>query len=85
MTFESRLKALRQHKKLTQQSAAVALDITVRQYQRFEAGEQRPGYENLIHIADLFEVSLDWLTGRDSSRYRAANQVESESEEGGLS
>ena len=64
MTFEARLKDLRQKKKLTQQSAAVALGITVRQYQRFESGEQRPGYDNLIHIADLFDVSLDWLTGR---------------------
>ena len=63
-TFEARLKALRLEKKLTQQSTAVALGITVRQYQRFESGEQRPGYENLIHIADLFQVSLDWLTGR---------------------
>lgn len=65
MTFEARLKDLRQKKKLTQQSAAVALGITVRQYQRFECGEQRPGYENLIRIADLFDVSLDWLTGRE--------------------
>lgn len=64
MNFEARLKTLRLKKKLTQQDTAVALGITVRQYQRFETGEQRPGYENLIRIADLFEVSLDWLTGR---------------------
>lgn len=65
MTFEARLKLLRQKSGLTQQAAADALGITIRQYQRFEAGEQRPGYDNLIHIADLFQVSLDWLTGRN--------------------
>lgn len=64
MTFEEKLKSLRLKKSMGQQAAAVALGISVRQYQRFEAGEQRPGYENLIHIADLFDVSLDWLTGR---------------------
>lgn len=85
MTFEEKLKSLRLKNSMGQQAAAVVLGISVRQYQRFEAGEQRPGYDNLIHIADLFEVSLDWLTGRDCSRYRAANQVESEPEEGGLS
>ena len=65
MTFEERLKSLRLKKSMTQQSAAVALGISIRAYQLFESGEQRPGYENLIRIADLFDVSLDWLTGRD--------------------
>lgn len=64
MTFEEKLKSLRQNKSMTQQSVAVALGLSLGAYQRFEAGKQRPGYENLIHIADLFEVSLDWLTGR---------------------
>lgn len=64
MTFEEKLKSLRLKKAMSQQVAAVALGISVRQYQRFETGEQRPGYENLIRIANLFDVSLDWLTGR---------------------
>lgn len=65
MSFEERLKGLRSKRGLTQQAAADALGITLRQYQRFEAGDQRPGYDNLIRIADLFQVSLDWLTGRE--------------------
>lgn len=65
MTFEEKLKSLRLKNSLSQQSAAVALGISVRAYQRFESGEQRPGYDNLIRIADLFDVSLDWLTGRE--------------------
>lgn len=64
MLFEEKLKSLRLKKTMSQQAAAVALGISIRQYQRFETGEQRPGYDNLIHIADLFQVSLDWLTGR---------------------
>jgi len=65
MTFEEKLKSLRIKKGMSQQAAAVALEISLRAYQHFESGKQRPGYENLIHIADLFEVSLDWLTGRE--------------------
>ena len=65
MLFEEKLKSLRLKKSLSQQATAVALGISIRQYQRFETGEQRPGYENLIRIADLFQVSLDWLTGRE--------------------
>ena len=74
MTFEEKLKSLRLEKGMSQQSAAVALGLSLGAYQRFEYGKQR-----------LFEVSLDWLTGRDCSRYCAANQVESEPVEGGLS
>lgn len=67
MNFESRLKQLRQKSTLSQKAVAEALGITLRQYQRFESGEQRPGYDNLIRIADFFQVSLDWLTGRDNT------------------
>lgn len=67
MSFETRLKQLRLKSALSQKLAAEALGITVRQYQRFESGEQRPGYDNLIRMADYFQVSLDWLTGRNDS------------------
>lgn len=65
MNFEERLKQLRENTHRSQKETAVALGITTRQYQRFESGEQRPGYDNLIRIADHFRVSLDWLTGRE--------------------
>ncbi len=64
MNFEERLKQLRDHLHQSQKETAAALGITTRQYQRFESGEQRPGYDNLIRIAEHFNVSLDWLTGR---------------------
>lgn len=65
MNFEERLRQLRENTRQSQKETAAALDITTRQYQRFESGEQRPGYDNLIRIADHFHVSLDWLTGRE--------------------
>ena len=68
MSFEANLKQLRQKRALSQKAVAEALGITVRQYQRFESGEQRPGYDNLIRIADFFQVPLDWLTGRTDTK-----------------
>lgn len=64
MQFNTRLKKLRKDKKLTQTEVAAALNITVRQYQRYESGEQTTTLDNLIALADFFDVSLDYLCGR---------------------
>ena len=47
---------------------AKAIEITDRQYQRFEAEENLPGFENLCALADHFGVTLDYLAGRTDER-----------------
>lgn len=64
MQFNTQLKKIRKERKLTQSEVAAALNITVRQYQRYESGEQTTTLENLIALADFFDVSLDYLCGR---------------------
>ena len=66
--FTERLSLLRKESGMTQQQIANIIQITLRQYQRFEKGEQKPGYDNLIKLADCFQVSLDYLTGRSTSK-----------------
>lgn len=68
MLFPERLKEIRQSQKLTQKQVAAALNITERQYQRYEGGEQTTTLENLIALADYFGVSLDYLVGRSDKR-----------------
>lgn len=68
MTFSQRLLLLRQESGMTQQQVADAIQTTLRQYQRFEKGEQKPGFDNLLRLADCFQVSLDFLAGRSQSR-----------------
>ena len=63
--LSERLKELRKSKKMTQKQMAEALQITFRQYQRYESGNQTTTLENLIKMADFFGVSLDYLVGRD--------------------
>lgn len=62
--FVNRLRFLRKTNKKTQSDMAKLLNITVRQYQLYEAGQSYPPLCNLITIADYFNVSLDYLTGR---------------------
>ena len=66
--FTERLSLLRKESGMTQQQVADIIQITLRQYQRFEKGEQKPGYDNLLKLADCFQVSLDYLAGRSTSK-----------------
>ncbi len=68
--FYKRLKEARQKAGLTQQQAAEALNLSVRSYQRYEAanGQCDPPIATLVEIADLFNVSIDWLLCRDKNK-----------------
>ncbi len=68
MEFSKRLRELRKEKNETQVQTAKAIEVTERQYQRFEAGENYPGFENLCALADHFGVNLDYLSGRTDKR-----------------
>ena len=68
MIFNERLKELRAEKGLTQVQAAEAISIAYRNYQRLEADGNLPNFSNFVAIADLFEVSLDYLAGRTDVR-----------------
>lgn len=59
-----RLKQLRHQKSVTQKAVAQYLGIAEVSLQRFEYGTSKPKLENLISLADYFNVSLDYLVGR---------------------
>ena len=62
-----RLKILRKKIKFKQTDIASLLKITVRNYQRYEAGEIEPNISSLIALAEYYNVPLDYLVGRDVS------------------
>lgn len=66
--FIKRLRALRIEKGFKQQELAERLGIGVRTYQYYESGGHRPDFETLFVLADIFDVSLDYLLGRSDSR-----------------
>ena len=68
MEFRIRLKELRSEGGEKQEEVAKAVGCTTRQYQRFEHGEQKPGFDNLLALADHFKVTVDFLMGRTDDR-----------------
>lgn len=59
-----RLKECRAEKGLSQCQVAIYCDITEKAYQNYELKTREPKLEILVRIADVFDVSLDYLTGR---------------------
>ena len=59
-----RLKECRKQRGLTQMQVAVYCNITEKAYQNYELMTREPKLEILARIADLYEVSLDYLAGR---------------------
>jgi transcriptional regulator with XRE-family HTH domain len=65
--FSDRLRLLREARQLTQIRLATLLTVDPRVYNRWEKGTSTPQLETVIHIADILQVSLDELTGRNAS------------------
>ena len=63
-----RLRECRKAKGMTQMQAATLCDITEKAYQNYELMTREPRIEILVRIADLFDVSLDYLTGRTDKK-----------------
>lgn len=63
--FGDNIKRLRKNKGLKQQEIAELLGVKRNTYSDWENGKREPSFENLVKLADLFDVSLDWLFGRE--------------------
>lgn len=73
--FQKRLKELRKEKKLSQEELGEIMNISGRTISYFEAGERTPSPEILNKLADIFNVSVDYLLGRTSLRLDEAEQI----------
>lgn len=65
MPFNERLQTARKTFGATQKEVAEYLGISERSYRHWENGTREPSIASLVKIADLYGVSLDWLTCRD--------------------
>ena len=61
--FAEKIRTLRKEKHLTQAEVATQVGLSARGYQDLELGA-KPRYDALLHIADFYDVSVDWLMGR---------------------
>ncbi|MBO0993117.1 helix-turn-helix domain-containing protein [Bacillus sp. SD088] len=60
-SFEQRLENLRDKKGYSKKEMSHKLGFTDNVYGSYERGERRPSFEALIKLADIFDVSLDFL------------------------
>lgn len=75
MSFSTRLKELRNSRNLTQKTVAEAVGMAPMAYQRYEYGTREPAFQQLIALADYFDVSLDYLLGRTDEPSLSSNVI----------
>lgn len=64
MSFEKRIIDLRKEKKISQEELAKKIGVHQNVIGRYERGEVKPSLEIASAIAEVFNVSLDYLTGK---------------------
>ena len=65
--FVERLRLLREMRHMTQTRLAELLEVNPRVYNRWERGIATPQFDTVVRIADILQVSLDELAGRNPS------------------
>ena len=61
-----KLRELRELKELTQTDIAQVLQITRGAYSMYESNKRQMNYESLCLLADFFDVTTDYLLGREA-------------------
>ncbi|CBZ04383.1 XRE family transcriptional regulator [Clostridium botulinum] len=67
--FGDRLKELREEKEFTQEELGKFLNVSRQTISGYESGAIEPSISNLVKIANIFNVSLDYLLCRTKERY----------------
>lgn len=75
-SFEKILKTLREEKGMTQDELAAAIGVTKQAVSHYERGTRYPRRDQLEALADLFNVDIDYLTGRSDRTTRLLSDEE---------
>lgn len=63
--FNKRLREMRMERGFTQQNMADKINVALRSYQCYETGTRSPNLDMLVSIADVLNISTDYLLCRD--------------------
>ncbi|PED91584.1 transcriptional regulator [Bacillus cereus] len=75
-TFGNIIRDLRKQEGITQKELAQSLQLSESTIGMYERNERQPDYNTLIRIADYFNVSTDFLLGRDFNVKEDENNIE---------
>lgn len=76
MDFSERLKNLRKQANFTQVEVAEKLGISQPAYASWERGAKKPTQENLVKIAQVLNVSVDYLVGNLEEKSDELDNIE---------
>ncbi|MDG0264802.1 helix-turn-helix domain-containing protein [Streptococcus thermophilus] len=76
MEFSERLKELRKQAQLTQVELASKLGIAQSSYADWERGRKKPTQDNLVKIAQILNVSVDYLVGNSEKKADELDNIE---------
>lgn len=76
MDFSERLKNLRKQANFTQVEVAEKLGISQPAYASWERGVKKPTQENLVKIAQILNVSVDYLVGNSEEKSDELDNIE---------
>ena len=66
--MNKKIKQLREARGLSQRDLGRMVGVNASAVNRWESGEKKPELVNLVRLADLFEVTLDYLMGRTENK-----------------
>ena len=75
MNIGDRLKNLREEKALTQNEVAEKLDVSFQAVSSWEREEYLPDTENLIKLAELYDVSLSSIVEKKKHNFKTKQQI----------
>lgn len=64
----ARLKALRKSKQLTLKQVSAYVGVSISVLSAYEVEDRHPSYHILLKLATLYDVSTDYLIGREKTR-----------------
>ncbi len=67
MEFKKRLQQLREKKRISRIVASELCGLASDSIRKYERGESEPTMASLIAMAEFFEVSVDYLIGKDDN------------------
>ncbi len=63
-----KIRELRIQQNIQQKDMASILGIPANTYNQWENGKRQPDYQTLVKIAEYFNVSVDYLLGREETK-----------------
>lgn len=78
--IKDKIKKLRLDMKLTQRELAEKINVSPNTITNYESGYRTPEFETLVKMADIFDVSTDYLLGRTESKISTTHEKGNDNE-----